>query len=65
MRRMQRNIETECAGIQLWHYNCVMYATAAAWLLKTGKAKERNDKQMTERSAKIPNWLRKLEKEIS
>ena len=61
----QENIETESAGIRLWHYNCVIYATAAAWLLKTGKAKERNDKQMTERSAKIPNWLRKLEKEIA
>ena len=61
----QENIETESGGIRLWHNNCVIYATAAVWLLKTGNAKERNDKQTTQRSAKTPNWLGKLEKEMA
>ena len=61
----QENIETESAGIRLWHYNCVIYATAAAWLLKTGKAKERNDKQTTQRSGNSKKEIALVRREIS
>ena len=59
----QKNSNTD-PRVHLWRHNCIIYATVAAWLLRTGKAKKNGSPRENQQRPMIPIWLKKIEMEV-